>query len=124
MIKGVGFDIIEPERMAEAIKKPHFMERMYTEGERARIAEAGNMAPQRAAGIFAGKEATLKALGCGFSGVGFHDVEILSAASGRPYICMHGRAAEKLEAIGADRLHISISHIASAAAAFVILEGD
>lgn len=124
MILGVGVDTIEPTRIAKALENPRFAERMYTEAERARIAEAGRAGAQRAAGIFAGKEAALKALGCGFAGVGFHDVEVLAGDGGCPLLAFHGAAEEKLRALGATRWHISISHIEAAAVAFVVLEGD
>ena len=65
MILGVGVDIIEPERIERAMDNARFMERVYTESERERIAQAGRSGAQRAAGIFAGKEAAVKALGCG-----------------------------------------------------------
>lgn len=122
MILGIGVDAIEPERIARALKNPRFAARMYTDAERARIAQAGRAAPERAAGIFAGKEAALKALGCGFSGVGFHDVEVLSDSAGRPQLCFHGTALDRLRALGAARWHISVSHIQAVTVAFVVLE--
>lgn len=124
MILGVGVDLIEPERIAQALEHPRFALRMYTDAERARIAEAGRAAPERAAGIFAGKEAALKALGCGFAGVGFHDVEVLADDAGRPLLAFHGAARDRLRALGAVRWHISVSHIRAVAVAFVVLEGE
>lgn len=123
MIVGTGVDIIEPARIERAMANPRFMERMYTPRERERIANAGAHAAQRAAGMFAAKEAAVKALGCGFDGVGFHDVEVVSSASGRPGLELHGGAAERLSALGGARAHLSISHIESAAVAFVVIEG-
>lgn len=124
MILGVGVDIIEPERIERAMDNARFMERVYTESERERIAQAGRSGAQRAAGIFAGKEAAVKALGCGFNGVGMRDVEILSDEAGRPHIAMHDGAERMMRALGASHVHIAISHIERAAVAFVVLEGD
>ena len=123
MILGIGIDVIEPERIARAIARPRFLERMYTERERARIASAGALRAERAAGIFAGKEAAVKALGTGFAGIGFCDVEIIADDRGRPELVLHGAAKARADEMGVRAAHISISHIKSVAAAQVILEG-
>ncbi len=124
MILGIGVDIIEPERIGRAIENERFFKRVYTEGERAHISAGGAMRSERAAGIFAAKEAVLKALGCGFDGVSFCDVEVIWESSGQPRIALHGRAQDKFLASGGSRSHISITHIESSAAAFAVLEGD
>lgn len=124
MIVGIGVDTIEPERIAKAIANDHFLHRVYTEGERTHIAAAGKAGAQRAAGIFAAKEAVLKALGCGLSGVGLCEVEVMWNEAGRPELRLHGRAYEKFKALGGVRSHLSITHIESAATAFAVLEGD
>ena len=124
MIKGIGTDIIEPARIEKAIENPRFIQRVYTQRERARIEEAGAFKAQRAAGIFAGKEAAVKALGCGFDGIAFCDVEVLSDERGAPQLLLRGGALERAESLGADRWFISISHIESAAVAFVVIEGE
>ena len=110
MIVGIGVDVIEPERIARAMANPRFIERMYTPRERQHIAQAGANAAQRAAGIFAAKEAAVKALGCGFDGVGFHDVEVTSAASGQPGLELHGGAAARLAALAGARASVDIAH--------------
>ena len=97
---------------------------MYTEGERAHIAAAGRAGAQRAAGIFAAKEAALKALGCGLSGAALCEAEVKWNGAGRPELSFHGRAYEKFKALGGVRSHLSITHIDSAATAFAVLEGE
>ena len=124
MILGVGVDIIEPERIGRAIENERFLTRVYTQGERAHIAAGGAMRHERAAGIFAAKEAVLKALGCGFDGVSFCDVEVIWEKTGQPRIALHGRAQDKFISLGGSKSHISITHIKSSAAAFAVLEGD
>ena len=79
---------------------------------------------QRAAGIFAAKEAALKALGCGLSGAALCEAEVKWNGAGRPELSFHGRAYEKFKALGGVRSHLSITHIDSAATAFAGLEGD
>ena len=124
MIKGIGTDIIEPARIEKALAGARFAVRVYTDAERARIADAGAFAAQRAAGIFAGKEAAAKALGRGFNGIGLRDVEVLADAAGAPVLRLYGGARARADELGVKRAFISISHIESAAVAFVVLEGD
>ena len=91
---------------------------------RAHIAAAGRAGAQRAAGIFAAKEAALKALGCGLSGAALCEAEVKWNDAGRPELSFHGRAYEKFKALGGVRSHLSITHIDSAATAFAVLEGE
>lgn len=123
MILGVGVDAIEPRRIERALANPRFVQRVYTPEERARIAQARALGAQRAAGIFAAKEAAVKALGSGFDGVRFQDVEVRCAESGQPQLALSGGAAARLAALGGARAHLSISHIDSVAVAFVVIEG-
>ena len=60
-----------------------FLHRYFTEGERAYIAARARGA-QTAAGIFAAKEALVKALGTGFGPLAPADVEITHDTSGAP----------------------------------------
>lgn len=63
MVIGNGVDIVEIERISEIVKKnPRFLERCFTENERALFLEKGMRIETIAAG-FAGKEAVSKALG-------------------------------------------------------------
>ena len=59
MILGVGLDLADIERIERAIQKQHFLERIFSEEERANIARKG---AQTAAGYFAAKEAVSKAV--------------------------------------------------------------
>ena len=65
MLKGLGCDMIEVERIRQALSRPSFLRRVYTLEERAAIARKG---AQTAAGFWAAKEAVSKALGTGFDG--------------------------------------------------------
>lgn len=66
MVLGLGLDLVEIGRIAKACEKPHFRARIFTPAENARIDERG---AQTAAGIFAAKEAVVKALGTAFAGL-------------------------------------------------------
>jgi len=120
MILGVGTDLCRIDRIARAIENPRFLQRLYTAAERARLdnlcAERKN---ERAAGMFAAKEAVAKALGTGFTGFGFADVEILSDERGKPVVHLLGGAADLAKDA---TIHLSISHDGGMALAFAVIE--
>jgi len=122
MIAGTGIDIIEVGRIAKAMEKPAFLTKVFTPAERAYL-EGRAMSAQSAAGMFAAKEAMSKALGTGFAGIGWQELEVRHDEAGRPLAALHNRAAERLAAIGGERVHISISHSREYAVAQAIAEG-
>jgi holo-[acyl-carrier protein] synthase len=73
------------------------------------------------AGRFAAKEAAMKALGTGWRGVAFREIEIGREASGKPRIRFHGRARERARELGVLAAEVSITHTGSIAAAVVVL---
>lgn len=122
MIQGIGLDLCEIGRIARAIEKEHFLKRVYTPREQARItAAAGARRGEIAAGIFAAKEAVAKALGTGFDGFFADAIEILPDAKGRPACRLYGRA---LELARGARVWVSVTHESGIAAATAILEGE
>ena len=123
MIRGLGIDLVELERIEDALARfgDRFLERILTPAERAALPP---IRLARTAGLFAAKEAAAKALGTGFAqGVTFHTLEILSDAAGRPALTLTGPAHARAAALGATSWHLSITHSRAAAAAVVILEG-
>lgn len=123
MILGCGIDIIEVERIERASAKEGFMARIFTEEERQRLALYNND-PARIAGAFAAKEAVAKALGTGIGAVEWREIEILHRQGGQPFVRLLGHAEERMKELGGSRLHISISHVKTMAAAQAILEGE
>lgn len=120
MIQGVGTDLCAIDRIARALENPRFLQRVYTSAERERMKPlCAKRQAERAAGMFAAKEAVAKALGVGFSDFGFADVEILADAHGKPIVLLHGGALQR--ARGAN-VHLSISHDGGMAIAFAVLE--
>lgn len=120
MIQGVGTDLCRIDRMACAMENPRFLDRLYTPDERARLEGlCAERRAERVAGMFAAKEAVAKALGTGFVGFGFADVEILTDDSGRPVAHLHGGAKELA---GNAVVHLSISHDGGMAIAFAVIE--
>src|SRR5690349_12694405 len=65
MVEGIGVDIIEIERVAEAVARRRFRERIFSPDERAYCEDGGSprRIAERYAGRFAAKEAVVKALG-------------------------------------------------------------
>ena len=125
MILGIGIDLCGISRIEAAIGKPRFLERLYTEAERGRILAASDARRgEIAAGLFAAKEAAAKALGTGFDGFGFADIEIVPDAAGRPACTLYRGARERAVRLGGEgcRAHVSITHESGMAAAVVILE--
>ena len=125
MIQGTGFDLTALPRIRTMLEKygERFLARLLTEKERSALPAASAARVAYAAGRFAAKEAAVKALGTGFAhGIGMHDVEILTRASGRPELHFHGAAEVRAGEMGVRVVHVSISHERDVAGAVVILE--
>ena len=106
------------------LRTPRFVERVYTEGERAYCDSRGvAVAAQHYAARFAAKEAALKALQTGWTGgIAWQDIEVVSRDSGAPMLLFSGRVLELYEQSGAAAAHLTISHTSEHAIAQVILE--
>lgn len=102
-----GVDLIETERIKEAIKNEDFLKRIYTENEIAYCeAKKGEARIQGYAARFAGKEAIFKAISKVMEldmGINWKKIEILKEESGRPYVNL------KIEKIQKERLKIDVS---------------
>lgn len=124
MIVSIGIDIVEVYRIRETLERtPRFTERVFTEKERAYCQSKGAAAAQSFAARFAAKEAFLKALKTGWRGkITWQDMEILNDSQGVPALEIKGEARKLLENLGADVIHLSISHTTDHAVAQVILE--
>ena len=114
----VGIDVIELDRVQRLLERhpERFLARVYTPAE---IAFCRGRVPELAA-RFAAKEATMKALGTGIRGVGWRDIEVLPNRRGKPLLLLHGRAAERAEALGLTDLDVSLTTAREFAAAFVV----
>ena len=128
MVLGLGLDLCQISRIARAIARERFLERIYTPRERERLKKAPEGRREEiAAGLFAGKEAIAKALGTGFSGFGFSDIEILPDDAGRPACTLRNGAAARAQQLSGENAHytifLTITHESGMAAAYAILEG-
>lgn len=124
MIVSVGIDIVEVYRIRETLARtPRFVERVFTEKEREYCERKGAAAAQSYAARFAAKEAFLKALKTGWRGkITWRDIEILNDRQGVPALEVRGEAQILLEKLGANKIHLSLSHTTQHATAQVILE--
>jgi holo-[acyl-carrier protein] synthase len=121
MIVGLGVDVCSIERMRRALDRhgDRFFARICTESERADL--SGRDMATSLAGRFAVKEAFAKSLD-GARGVGWHEVQVRRAPSGRPSLELSGNASRMVAEFGADAWHVTITHDAGVAVAVVILE--
>jgi holo-[acyl-carrier protein] synthase len=72
---------------------------------------------------FAAKEAFSKALGTGVMGtMSWHDMAVRRDERGNTILQLTGRAKRAAEALGIDRVHLSLTHEREIAAAVVLLE--
>jgi holo-[acyl-carrier protein] synthase len=124
MIHGTGIDIVEIARIRGSLEKypGHFEEKIFTLGEIHYCRKRPDPAKHFAA-RFAVKEAVLKALGIGISGIGWKDMETANdPETGKPSLRMHGKGRELFENLGIKAIHISISHDDTYAVAHAIAE--
>lgn len=122
MIVGLGLDVVELSRITRLLDRfgASFTRKILTPAECAGLPlhPAAYVAAR-----FAAKEAAVKALGTGFSqGIGLQHIEVQKLPSGQPTLLLSGPAAAFCAALGATRVHLSLTHGRDTAAAVVILE--
>lgn len=118
---GVGIDVVDVPRFEIVLgRRPRIVERLFTDGEQR---DARGKA-ERLAARFAAKEAVMKSLSVGAGSVPWKSIEVKRAPSGAPSVLLHGAAAELAAKRGADSFHISLTHTAMTAAAFVVASSN
>ncbi|MGO9955037.1 MAG: holo-ACP synthase [Solirubrobacteraceae bacterium] len=112
----IGIDLLEIDRLERALaRRPRLAQRLFTDAERA-YAEARARPGQHLAARFCAKEAVAKALR--LESWSFRDVEVVSAG-GAPDVALSGAAAVRAAELGV-RVHVSLTHTRSQAAAVAI----
>jgi holo-[acyl-carrier protein] synthase len=124
-VLGVGIDVCEIPRVAAAIGRhgSRFCDRLFRPGEIRRPPSSPAYA-EHVAGLFAAKEAAMKALGTGMYGIAFREIAIVRAQGGPPRLALFGRAAAQGSRLGVTGAHVTITHGREIAAAVVLLTGD
>lgn len=116
---GIGIDLIEVERVEQALKRrPRLAKRLFSAAE-LEYAAARARPGRHLAARFAAKEAALKALGLG--GMRMHEVEVAGGGVAAPRLLLHGDAALLAEREGVE-LSVSITHSRELAAAVVAVQ--
>lgn len=110
VVVGLGVDLVEIARIARAMRRPAFLERVLTPAEREHCTT-----PTRVAGRWAAKEAVAKAVGIHLK---WQEVEILPDELGVPVATIHGGQFDPSRY----RLLVTISHERTHAVAVAILE--
>lgn len=124
MIVGIGTDMVDIDRIGRALRRhPGFAARVFTQAERAASGRRGAGAVAYLAKRWAAKEAASKALGVGFSGFRYTEIEVLNLPSGAPWLRLSGEVAEWARTLGVERWHVSLSDTDTAASAMVLAEG-
>lgn len=121
MIRGIGVDIIEIDRIRRSIEHlgDHFIRKIYTDGEAAYCRAKPEMV-QHFAARFAAKEALSKAVASGWSGeFRWKDVEVINEPSGKPQLVLHGSLKETLASC---TVFVSLSHADNHVVAMVVIE--
>ena len=91
------------------MESENFINKIYTEKEKNYIFSKKNPF-QTAAGIYAAKEAVLKALGCGIESLRyFREMEILHGGEGKPCVILLNDLNNLKNKLG-ESIYISISH--------------
>jgi holo-[acyl-carrier protein] synthase len=115
VIVGLGTDLVEIARLEQALERtPTLRERLFTPSE-------ATLSVASLAGRFAAKEALAKALGAP-AGLSWQDAEVVVEESGQPRFALQGTVAAAVVRLGADGVHLSLSHDGGFALAFVVLE--
>jgi holo-[acyl-carrier protein] synthase len=117
MIKGVGVDLVDLARFESKLTEtPALVERIFTPSERDR-------SMQSLAGVWASKEALIKAIG-NPSGLNWQDVTVAKDSLGKPHLELSGATKDRADQMGITSWHLSISHDGGMACAFVVAEGN
>ncbi len=115
-IIGIGVDVVDIERFAQTLARtPRLRERLFTATEQ-------TLPIASLAARFAAKEALAKALVTD-GGLAWLDAEVIRLPSGQPVFELSGTVRARAEELGVGELHVSLSHDAGIASAFVIAEG-
>ena len=120
----LGNDIIEIERIRQAIERSSsFVESVYTPHEIDYCESRNKGRYESFAGIYAAKEAFIKALGTGMRHGSWQDIEIYHDELGAPLVRLQDTFKNIYETLGYTNIHVSISHCKEYAMSTVILEG-
>lgn len=115
MIAGIGVDVVDLGRFQRALQRtPRLEARLFADSER-------NRPVPSLAARFAAKEALVKAVGSP-AGFRWHDIVVVSDEHGNPGFTFSGAVPAVLQRAQITTVHLSLSHDAGIACAFVVAE--
>lgn len=119
----IGTDIVEIKRIKKIVeRRPSFWQRILTKSE-LEYCNSKKDSVSSLAGRFAVKEAILKCIGIGLSGVSWHDMEVVPDERGAPQVVFTSHMNNVLKERDIQYIKISISHSNDYAVAVAIGEG-
>jgi holo-[acyl-carrier protein] synthase len=128
VIVGIGSDLCNIQRIEKSMERfgERFLNRVFTEQERAKAASRPHTGAGTLAKRFAAKEAFSKAVGTGFRrGVFMKDIGVVNLPSGAPTLKLTGGAKARLDALAPEGhavdVHLTLTDEYPWAQAFVIL---
>jgi holo-[acyl-carrier protein] synthase len=123
-VLGLGIDLCEIDRIEEALGRhgQRFLDRICSPGELRRPLESPRIG-EHVAGLFAAKEAAMKALGTGMQGVSFREIAVAREPGGPPRLVLTGRARARADILGVTAAHVTITHGRRDAVSVVLLLG-
>ena len=129
MILGIGSDLCNIDRIQASVDRfgERFLNRVFTDVERAKAARRPHTLAGTLAKRFAAKEAFSKAVGTGFKrGVYMKDIGVVNLPSGQPTLMLPGGAKARLDALAPEGhaidIHLTMTDDYPWAQAFVILQ--
>jgi holo-[acyl-carrier protein] synthase len=118
-VVGIGVDVVDVARFERALERtPALKARLFGAQDLSRELPVYSLAAR-----FAAKEATLKALGGNIPGFHWHDIQVSSEANQAPQLVLSGGVAAAVSQRGVTGHHLSLSHDAGVALAFVVMDG-
>ncbi len=123
VLVGLGADLIEVERVRGVLERqgPRFLERVFTDEERAYCAGMAHPHKHYAA-RFAAKEAVSKCFTTGIGAeLGWRSVSIYHGARNQPLVRLDEKGQALLAQVGATHVHVTLSHTDSHALAVAVL---
>jgi holo-[acyl-carrier protein] synthase len=118
-VVGIGVDVVDVERFTRALERtPALKARLFGPSENTERPLTDHSLAAR----FAAKEAALKALGGHIPGFTWHDIVVTGEHLQPPSLELRDGTLEAAKSQGIGRSHLSLSHDAGVAMAFVVLE--
>ena len=123
VLVGLGADLIEVERVKGVLERqgPRFLERVFTDEERAYCSKMAHPHKHYAA-RFAAKEAVSKCFTTGIGAeLGWRSVSIYHGERNQPLVRLDAKGQALLAQVGATHVHVTLSHTESHALAVAVI---